>query len=212
MAKGPSITDGVAAIIARVYREHPKWKAPEIRSEASYLLCAKNPELPSGWPSLSAVQKVLAIVRKKEKELPHDPQEKPWSTAMLDDYPISPEATASVLKVWKFRIEKENTFTIREAKWAARLSGLLEDIEKLSWRASQYARTELMFQLIGRPFDSIVLDKLLMGLPAGIGTFMEFLALLAEQKEDLESGIKDGVEQIRELIQAKQIKRKGGKP
>jgi len=66
------------------------------------MLHKDNPELPPDWPSLSAVQKVLAIVRKKEKELPNDPQEKPWSTAMLEDYPISPEATASVLKVWKF--------------------------------------------------------------------------------------------------------------
>jgi len=57
-----------------------------------------------------------------------------------------------------------------------------------------------MYQLIGRPFNSIVLDKLLMGLPAGIGNFMDFLPLLAEQKEDTERGVKDGVEQIRESI------------
>jgi len=166
------------------------------------MLHKDNPELPPDWPSLSAVQKVLAIVRKKEKELPNDPQEKPWSTAMLEDYPISPEATASVLKVWKFRIEKGDTFTIREAKWASRLSRFLEneDIKKLSCKASQYARTEIMYQLIGRPFNSIVLDKLLMGLPAGIGNFMDFLPLLAEQKEDTERGVKDGVEQIRESI------------
>ena len=132
-----------------------------------------------------------------------NPQDKSWSTAALDQYPIATEVLPVVLKVWKSRTEKGSDFTIREAKWIPRLSAQLTDIDRLSYKAWQYARTELMFELIGRPFDSTVLDKLLMGLPAGIGNFIDFLSILSEQREDQEKGIKDGVEQIRELAKGK---------
>ncbi len=135
-----------------------------------------------------------------------NPQDKPWSTAKLEQYPIAQEVLTVVMSVGKYRIGKRSNFTIREAKWVSRLSGLLTDIDRLSYKAWQYARTELMFELIGRPFDSTVLDKLLMGLPAGIGNFIDFLSFLSEQLEDQEKGIKDGVEQIRELAKGKSKK------
>lgn len=164
MAKGPLVTDAVEALIATVYRKHLKWKAPEVQREVSYILHKDNPKLPKEFPSLSTVQKVLAKIRK-----PHpDPQEKPWSTASLDSYPIPPEALRVVLKVWKFCIEKGQGFTIREAKWVARLSALEQDTERLFSLASRHARIELIFELIGRPFDSTGLDRLLMGLPVDI--------------------------------------------
>lgn len=78
----------------------------------------------------------------------------------------------------------------------------------MAWK---YARTELMFELIGNqhhPFDSTVLDNLRSGLPAGIGGYFDFPSILAEQREDTEKGIKDGVEQIRDLLHSKQTKRK----
>lgn len=202
MAKGPPITDGVEAVIAAVYQKHSKWKAPAVRNEVDCILHKGNPKLPPRWPSLSAVQKVLATVRK-----PHDnPQDKPWSTATLDSYPIPPEVLSVVLKVRKLCIEKGQGFSIREAKWVARLSALEQDTERLSFKASRHARTELMFELIGRPFDSTELDRSLMGLPVGVSDFKSFLWLLAETREDTERGTKDGVEQIRNL---KQAKRKG---
>lgn len=134
--------------------------------------------------------------------------EKPWNMATIKQHPIAPETLSAVRNVWRLRNEKGDNLTIREAIWVSTLSGQLTDIDKLSYKAWQYARTELMFELLGRPFDSSVLDKLLMGLPAGIGNLFDFLALLAEQKEDKEKGIKDGVEQIRDLIHEKQSKRK----
>ncbi len=172
--RGPQVKDTeVEVLIGTVYRKHPKWKAPMVRNEVSFLLRKDNPQLPAGWPSLSAVQKVLALVRKNASKLPEDPEDKPWSMATLDRPdipPIPPEALPAVLNVWKLRIDSEEwnfSFSIREAKWAARLSALMPDlipdIETLSTRASQYARTEILYQLIGRPFDSRGLDSLLMG-------------------------------------------------
>jgi hypothetical protein len=156
---------------------------------------------------------VLATVRRNAKESLNNPQEKPWSTASLDrpdSYPIPPEALPAVLKVWKSCIDKGRDFTIREAKWAARLSALEQDPERLFFLASRHARTELMFELIGRPFDSTGLDRLLMGLPMALkGDIGSFLPLLAEQLEDRTGGIKDGVEQIKSAIKRKKTKEGG---
>ena len=166
MAKGPLVTDAVESLIAGVYNKHPKWKAREIRNEVSLFLRKDNPKLPAKWPSLSSVQKVLAKARKRANEL--SPEEKPWRLGTLDQYPIPPEAVPSVLKLWKHRLwERKAGFTIREAKWAARLSVLLGDMVDLSFMASLYANTEQAYQLIDRPFNSAVLDKVLMDLVAG---------------------------------------------
>ena len=184
MPRGPIVTAEVEALIAAIYQKYrSRWKAPAVRNEVSYILRKDNPKLSPGWPSLSAVQKVLATVRK-----PHDnPQEKPWSTDSLDSYPIPPDALPVVLKVWKSRIEKGEGFTIREAKWTARLSGLITglitDIEALSAKTSQYARMELMYDIIGQPFDSTHLDRLLMGLPVPLTTPRSLLPFLAEQED-----------------------------
>jgi hypothetical protein len=67
-----------------------------------------------------------------------------------------------------------------------------------------------MFELIGRPFDSTGLDRLLMGLPMALkGDIGSFLPLLAEQLEDRTGGIKDGVEQIKSAIKRKKTKEGG---
>lgn len=167
MAKGPLVTPEVEALIASVYQRHSKWKAPVVRNEVSYILRKNNPKLPPGWPSLSKVQKVLATIRNPQPDVS---QEKYWSMATLDDYPIPPGAIAAVLKVWKFRKRKKQDLTIREAKWAARLSALETDIGELSARAGSYAYIEWLYQLIDRPFDSTMLDHGLMGIPL-VATF-----------------------------------------
>ena len=219
MAKGPLVTDEIEAFIASIYQKHPKWKGPAIRNEASYILHKNNPKLPVGWPSLSSVQKVLATARKKANELPDTPLDKPWRMTALDKYPEleiespTPEAISAMLGVWKFRREQavavagqwssdmqEQPFTIREAKWAARLSALFkDDLQKLSDMASRYARLELIYQLIGRPFDSTTADNILLMEKPIFGKrgdeFEAFLPLLANRE--------DAIDQIRDLKEGK---------
>lgn len=208
MPKGPPITDAVEALIARIYQDHPKWKARVIQKEVEYLLHAENPGLPSHWPGLSKVQKVLATIRKKAKELPDDPQDKPWNMATLDEYPISPEAIPEVLRIWALRMESGISFTIREAKWAARFSAFILDGSKYSRRtistlASQYARLEVVYQLVGRPFDSTIFERELMGVKrkytADLRGFKPFLPILTAKG--------DGMEQLKGFI--KDIKKVG---
>jgi len=196
MARGLIVTTEVEYIIASVYQKHPKWKATEVRNEVSHILRKSNPKLPSGWPGLSTVQKVLAIVRKPQV----DPQSKPWSMATLNEYPIPPDAIPSVLKVWEYldyivcevgldELAFDPTLTIRGAKWAGRLAHVIDDIEVLSFWASEYAFVEQTLQYLGKPFDSHVLDDELMkpgkqvvpNLARGQGAFADFIADLVKE-------------------------------
>ena len=192
MAKGPIVTDRVEALIASVHQKHPKWKAPMVRNEVSFFLRKENPKLPSSWPSLSTVQKVLAKVRRRLKELPVDPQDKPWNMGTLDEYPMPPDAILAVLNVWRFDEEQKHKFgkqgyakfpfglTIRRAKWASRLSRvIMDDTQRLSFWARQYADIEQIYQRVGHPFDSIALDSLLIA-PFAEPFTQEFKAMIAE--------------------------------
>ena len=167
MAKGTLVTDADEALIVWVYREHPKWKAPEVRNEVSHLLREKNQklllknrrQLLPNWPSLSTVQKVLAPYRKIIKESPTYPEDEPWSMSTLDKYPIPHEAMPKLVEVWKSRTREGHTLTIREAKWVARLSPFLKEELSLIAKAITYARLEQIYQLAGRPFNSAKLDQ-----------------------------------------------------
>lgn len=198
MARGPIVTAKVESLIALVYQKHPKWRAPEVRNEVSHILRQNNSKLPSGWPSLSTVQKVLATVRRKMKETTGDPEGKPWSMGTLNEYPIPPDVIPAVIGVGKFRVAREEYFTVRDAKWAARLSGLIKDIRELSKEVGCYARLESLYQLVEQPMDSTSFDQGLMGIP-----------LVPIGKDDLEANLnmlswrEDGIEQMREFLQDK---------
>ncbi|MGD0794959.1 MAG: hypothetical protein ABR958_05135 [Dehalococcoidales bacterium] len=112
------------------------------------------------------------IIEKIQNPLEED---KPWSTATLDDYPILPEALASVLKVWKFRQGKMPTFTIRDAKWAARFSAIYKDTESLYYCAYQYSGKEKVYKFLGYDFDPAELDNLLASPPFGEYDFRAYI-------------------------------------
>jgi len=179
MAKGPIVTPEVEVLIASVHDKHPKWKAPQIRNTVEGILRKKNPKLPKGWPSLSKVQKILAQVKRHLEEPSRE--DMLWSLGTLNEYPISPEVIPYVLDVWKLRVARGETFTIREAKWVARLSGFqlqeliitkkwsLKSIKSLAFVAGGYARLELLIELLGLPvLCSTGLDKLLMSIPDNV--------------------------------------------
>jgi len=219
MAKGLIVTTEVEAFIASIYQKHPKWKAKEVRNEVVALLRKNNPKLPSGWPSLSTVQKVLATVRKNIKETPIHPEDKPWSMGTLNEYPIPPDAIPAVLKVLSLVVETnlknkndDLFFSIRQAKWAARLSHFISDISDLFIWASRYAIKEKAFQIIDKPMDSTVeYDRSLIGFPideeleiahSWFGTQPPYLSALS-------SFLKMPTNQFKEEI--KKIKGTGGK-
>lgn len=138
-------------IIARVYLQNPKQKAPAVRLKVWQATHKENPALPKNWPSLSSIQKELAIIRHKLNE--PGPEDEPWTLDTLRDNPIPPEALPKVFQIWLHM--EENPFspalTIREARWIAQLSSMTEDIELLRLMAQVYAEQELIGELTNTP-------------------------------------------------------------
>jgi len=178
MPKGPVVTHEVEYLIAKVYKEHPKWKAPAIRNEVRDILrrTRRATSLPERWPSLSKVQKVLADVRRNDIPSAED---EPWSIASLTNHPIPPDALPVVLEAAEHCQRAENKpLTIREAKWVARLHILLNTIaaqyglaratpELCCFWAAAFATHERIGELTGKPALSRDLDYVLYTLSRG---------------------------------------------
>lgn len=165
MARGPIITDEVRTMVANFHIRHPRWKARIIREKIIQLLRRKDPNVPANWPGINAVQKILAEIRKREKELPINPQDKPWSATTLNEYPVSPEALPWVFQVWVHYNEAlDMPLTIREAKWTARLYHLLKErpIEWLVTMVQHYAWGEKATELANIEYVSTADDLLLL--------------------------------------------------
>lgn len=133
------------------------------------------------------VPEIEVLERKISKYRNHaadDPQDKPWSIATLDTLPISPQALPIVLKEYKRHVDEGSAFTIRQAKWIARLSAtqLSDSLPAL------VAKTEQMYELLGEPPDLEIFDRLLAGLPGQADNwhvpFMAFASLAGILKND----------------------------
>jgi len=85
-------------------------------------------------------------------------EDEPWSLSTLDRYPISPEVLPRVLAEYK---RSDGRLTVREAKWVARLSAIDCDTHA----PYLIARSELLFERLGRPRDFEGFDRHLAGLP-----------------------------------------------
>jgi hypothetical protein len=193
MSIGPHIKPWMKAqaVVLREQHRHAK----EIRNEIRRLLELQDPETATvykNFPSVSAIEKLLASLSHGEPL----PQDRDWHMSSLDQFPIESQAIGAVLDVWRHRTELGQPFTIREAKWAARLSAVenavhpkplsarlfalihptkeaqaaaalrpeITSTESLAAHSWEYARLERVHEIIGRPFDSTVLDKFLMRL------------------------------------------------
>ena len=149
MARNPIITDEIKGRIGEFYSRHPNWKAKDIQHRVSQLLRKDNPELPQNYPGLSAIQKVLATIRKREKELVDSSEDKPWTLDNLRGNSLPHEVLPKVFSIWLKKQEEAVSppLSIREARWIAQLSSMTDDIELLQRMAEWCAEWELIGEL-----------------------------------------------------------------
>ena len=151
MPKGPIITDAVKNRIARTYLEHADWTAKDIQGEVHAQLLKGDPQIPHGWPGLSTVQKVLAPLRAVEAEMYSESKwlDRPWDVTTMAEDEIPPETLPTILKmVVHFRQTLKRQMTIREVRWAARLSSV-QNLRKLYDFILDYAQEEKLTELTG---------------------------------------------------------------
>ncbi|MFC1893933.1 hypothetical protein ACFLYR_07955 [Chloroflexota bacterium] len=164
MPLGPRINDTVKQLIAEVYLKHPDWRAKQVQHEV-------NIKLGSEYPGLSAVQKELQNIRKRDAERSTESKEldKPWTLSSLVEHPIPAEALPSVLQLWVLYREYDNyvrrlspdsifasteasqlnMLTIREAQWVGRLYSVTNDTEVLEALTKQCAYFERLTETSG---------------------------------------------------------------
>ena len=163
MAKGDIITTEVKETIVDVYLSHPDWLAKEVMNEVHRRLGRKKSKGYT-WPGLVSIRKKLAEIRKEPSNI-----EEPWSIATLPKTPeISSDVLPNVLNAWVYAREQlKAEFTVREAKWAARLCYVIKDIDVLTSTAILYARRELITEITGDFSDSFEEDIKLFTLLTG---------------------------------------------
>lgn len=108
-----------------------------------------------GWPSptIETMEKIISKIRNQR-----DSQDAPWSVTTLTEYEIPPEALPTVLEVWQKTQEWNwiKPLSIREAKWVARLSCTIKDLEMLCCLAVQNAvMEEIIRDAISIPVDPL---------------------------------------------------------
>jgi len=146
----PPEAEGI--IITRAL-EYPRLKRTPLAEKLQKELQSKKYDVPE-------IEVLERKISKYRQRVTADPQDKPWSTATLDNYPIPPEALSSVLQAWVYTQEKmDGMFTIRHAKWVSRLYAAIKDIRELTRLASSYATSELIGEISKKTtFNSSPLD------------------------------------------------------
>ncbi|MFC1930893.1 hypothetical protein ACFLXJ_01650 [Chloroflexota bacterium] len=128
-------------------------------------------------PGLRKVQYILKDARKRENELsPKDKKmQKPWSMATLDEYSLPSESIPNVLQVWRYAVNLGAEFTIRQAKWAARLYYLIKDLDIAEqwFHIMCYSREEELALLSGTQMRIDQLNSFLIMEPWEIMTLTE---------------------------------------
>lgn len=116
-------------------------------------------ELKDAVPREDTLLKMVSRIRTSAA----DPSDTPWSMASLNQTnpePL-PGALSTVLETWRYAVATHESFTVRQAKWAARLHGVFREPALTWWWSLRYAFAEKTFPLAGIDFDSSALDSLM---------------------------------------------------
>ncbi len=131
------LDDDVRSVIGRIHIRHPNWSIREIEKKFPEFC----PELKGRAPGRSTIANFIAKeIKPNEALIEEAGTDKPWSTATLDNEPISPEAIPMLLFTQHLLKEYlSKPLTIRETKWLSRFNGIygrgntllpLEDVDE----------------------------------------------------------------------------------
>lgn len=153
MAKQEWIPDEIKKEIYGFVASQPaNLKREKILDELTKHLKKYNPDcrIPADTTLLNAISEI--------RNRP-DPEGIPWCIGAKLDIPH--EALPAVLQCWKEAQLSDSSFTVREAKWCARLSAFVKDSWTLKSWAWGYANRERAYELLGLDLDTSDFDTIL---------------------------------------------------
>jgi hypothetical protein len=131
------------------------------------------------FPKKRKMQEIIAEARKGLDDVPAkrrqkmESMSKPWNLGSLAEYPMPNEALPVVLQCCKEAQLSDSSFTVREAKWCANLSAIINDTRTLVSFTAGYANREIIHEAKTKhsePFDTSNLDKILTMAPWELAT------------------------------------------
>lgn len=112
-------------------------------------------------PAVETLEKLISRAR----NYPTSPFDEPWSLGVSPqpEYGITPESTGDLLAVWNYCLAIGHVFTIREARWVARLRNAIADHKRATGKlfafAYGYALRERTCEILNKQIDTIDLDS-----------------------------------------------------
>jgi hypothetical protein len=161
------ITENIRQEIAKMYVDHPEWRAKEVEAELRGKLKGKA-------PGLSSIQKELSRIRERESE--RSPEEeklnRTWTIGDLTQHELGPEAVRLLLLIQNERKKGGRAqLRVREALWVARLYAVRESgpikkpmpLDLLATWGEAYALREKICMISNTVCDTSDLDEGLLG-------------------------------------------------
>lgn len=111
-------------------------------------------------PEVEVLEKKISEYR---NNITKGPEDMLWSTLTMWDGVISSEDLPVVLRAWVYtRASLKVNFTIRNAKWVARLRCVIPDIVMLTVTARRYSDLEIMYKLNPRRPVNVALSDVML--------------------------------------------------
>ena len=160
MSKKKWVREVVRRFIGDLAVQYPEWRPAGLRDHTIEHFKDKDSDL--YVPGLDAFRKIASSARRPGVE------DVPWSIGSATEAQVPSAALSDVLDVWCLTQLKGISFTVRQAKWVARLRVLLADIDRGSldfeehlyqW-ATRYAIRESSSETLNPslPLDTTDLD------------------------------------------------------
>lgn len=163
---GPPVSEEVRRIVVQQWRNMTFRDIHTTAKEVYYAVKSQLQADPNNRyrpPSLRTVQEIIRQARKRRASLPYSESslDKPWSIATLNEHELPAESIPRVLQVWRYSLNIEKEFTIRQAKWVSRLYVQVPDITELWYQSLRYAEQEELSLLSGEPMNTYYIDSTL---------------------------------------------------
>ncbi len=169
---GPWITKEVENTIIEIWTEMESKGLKPTAKEVQRTVRKHLSDIGKGYLHVPEIRKTQGIIRKARAALNKRPEHEkeldaPWTLGACIDSGISSQELPSVGRVWKLCMATGIPFSVREAKWVARLHGLVKDTKELMTMAHFYSIREKAHYVSEStaPLDTSDLDgRLTMGI------------------------------------------------
>ncbi|MFC1924916.1 hypothetical protein ACFLXA_06100 [Chloroflexota bacterium] len=162
MSKGPRIDKEVRLLITQRAIENLNKPRGDVAIELQNEIRRKGYPVPE--------HKTLERYISNDRKHPQSDEDQPWTLAVSADYGIAREALPMLLRLWKLDFINDGDFTIRKAKWAARLEPAFDDEDSLRLWSKDYAIRERICEIKNQEFYTSDLDASLVMDPWELAT------------------------------------------